>query len=78
LADRPPPTGRRRSGSNSIDDKMRDVLQDSRGDLSREEIREEIKGSIRVSKPNSSRRCGLAVGMRSSRNGKSRSGSRMS
>src|ERR1051326_2838810 len=32
------------SDSNPIDDQMRDVLQDSRGDLSREEIREEIEG----------------------------------
>lgn len=32
------------SGSNPIDDQMRDVLQDSRSDLSREEIREEIEG----------------------------------
>jgi hypothetical protein len=32
------------SGSNPIDDGMRDVLQDERSDLSREEIREEIQG----------------------------------
>jgi hypothetical protein len=32
------------SGSNSIDDNMRDALQDSRDDLSREELREEIQG----------------------------------
>jgi hypothetical protein len=32
------------SGSNPIDDQMRDVLQDDQGDLSREEIREEIQG----------------------------------
>jgi hypothetical protein len=30
------------SGSNPVDDKMWDVLQDSRDDLTREEIREEI------------------------------------
>jgi hypothetical protein len=32
------------SGSNPSDDGMRDVLQDSPGDLTREEIREEIQG----------------------------------
>ena len=32
------------SGSNPTDDQMRDVLQDSPDDLSREEIREEIQG----------------------------------
>jgi Protein of unknown function (DUF3775) len=32
------------AGSNPNDDEMRDVLQDSRCDLSREEIREEIEG----------------------------------
>jgi hypothetical protein len=32
------------SGSNPTDDQMRDVLQDSRSDLSREEICEEIEG----------------------------------
>jgi hypothetical protein len=32
------------SGSNPIDDKMQDVLQDDPGDLSREELREEIQG----------------------------------
>ena len=31
-------------GSNPTDDQMRDVLQDSPDDLSREEIREEIQG----------------------------------
>lgn len=32
------------SGSNPVDDKMWDVLQDSRDDLTREEIREQIAG----------------------------------
>lgn len=32
------------SGSNPIDDGMRDVLQESQGDLTREEIREELQG----------------------------------
>ena len=32
------------SGSNPVDDKMWDVLQDSKDDLTREEIREEIQG----------------------------------
>lgn len=32
------------SGSNPVDDKMWDVLQDSRDDLTREEIRERIQG----------------------------------
>ena len=32
------------SGSNPTDDQMRDVLQDSSDDLSREEVREEIQG----------------------------------
>jgi hypothetical protein len=31
-------------GSNPADDQMRDALQDSRGDLSREEVREELQG----------------------------------
>jgi len=32
------------SGSNPTDDQMRDILQDSRSDLSCEEVREEIEG----------------------------------
>ena len=32
------------TGSNPIDDKMVDAVQDGRGDLSREEIREELQG----------------------------------
>lgn len=31
-------------GSNPIDDRMIDAVQDTRGDLSREELREEIRG----------------------------------
>jgi hypothetical protein len=31
-------------GSNAVDDGMIDSLQDTRGDLSREEIREELQG----------------------------------
>jgi hypothetical protein len=33
-----------RSGSNASDDRMIDAVQDTRGDLSREELREEIRG----------------------------------